>query len=705
MSEGSTVLDQMTEPPPVFGNVTIFRGSSFCLGAPNGDIDSRLPQGWFLEDIRMLSRLRILVDDAPLEVLAVNTAPGSVATFLCREAPAVGTSESVLLVERRRSVDDVRGVMLERLVLRNLSAESRVVNVAVELDADFAGIFAVKEGRVIDAAERRSITVVGQNLEIASNGYQVHAEISGPATVSASDDGFLRASLELAGRARTQLSLEFKAVPAPAGTAFLIEDERVSARPLLHIDDELLQGTFQRSVRDLASLRITDPEEPADYATAAGAPWFMTLFGRDSLLTSLMALPLDSGLARGTLRMLARRQGKVIDEASEEQPGRILHETRGSRDAALLLGGRNTYYGSVDAPLLFVIALGEFWRWTGDAETVRQLLPNADAALAWAADYGDADGDGFVEYIRKSATGLTHQGWKDSWNGITYADGRVAQAPIALCEVQGYWYAALQARADIAEGFGHRQNAESLRRQANDLKDRFNDTFWLGDFGRYALALSDDHKPVDSVASNLGHLLWTGIVPVERSSQIADSLLSPQMASGWGLRTLGMSMGAYNPLSYHNGSVWPHDTAIAIAGLARYGLTTHCLLLARSLLDAAECFDGRLPELFSGMARDEFPQPVAYPTSCSPQAWAAASPLLVMRALLGFEPDVPRGIVRVNSAVPPDMQPLSVSGLRLGRSLFSISVQDNHVSTAGLPRGVRVITESLWGNGEGAGGE
>ncbi|MFL6121713.1 amylo-alpha-1,6-glucosidase, partial [Actinophytocola sp.] len=425
---------------------------------------------------------------------------------------------------------------------------------------------------------------------------------------------------------------------------------------------------------------------------AAGAPWFMTLFGRDSLLTAWMALPLDVGLAVGTLRTLAAAQGRVVDPLTEEEPGRIMHELRRGPDSAAVLGGEH-YYGTVDATPLFVMLLAESWRWGADEDAVRALLPAAGAALAWVDRYGDRDGDGFVEYRRATDRGILNQGWKDSADGVNDAAGRAAATPVALCEVQGYVYAALLARAELAEGFGDPATAARLRERAAELRLRFADAFWLPDRGWYAVALDGRKQPVDALTSNAAHCLWTGIATDEHAATLVERLSTADMDTGYGLRTLAASMGAYNPMSYHNGSVWPHDTAIAVAGLMRYahlpGAVDLAHRLADGLLDAAAAFGGRLPELYCGFARAEFSPPVPFPTSCSPQAWASAAPLLLVRSFLGLNPHVPRATVATDPHLPARWGEVTLSGLALGPVTAHVSATGDKAAVTGLPAGWR----------------
>jgi len=421
---------------------------------------------------------------------------------------------------------------------------------------------------------------------------------------------------------------------------------------------------------------------------AAGAPWFMTLFGRDSLWASLMALPVDPSLALGTLQTLADRQGSVVDVMSEEEPGKILHEVRLDVSSGLSLGGKSVYYGSVDATPLFVVVLGAVSRWGFARETITALLPHADRALAWIRDYGDKDGDGFVEYERLNPQGLQNQGWKDSWDGISFADGTLAEGPLALCEVQGYVYDAYMARSWMAYDAGDATLAAELAQRAAQLKKQFNEQFWMPERGYYAIALDGKKRQVDACASNMGHCLWVGIVDEDKAPLVVERLMSPEMFSGRGVRTLASDMGAYNPASYDNGSVWPHDNAIIQAGLMRCGFVTEAQRISTALLEAAEYSDGRLPELFCGFSRNVMSEPVPYPTACSPQAWAATSPILLVTSLMGYDTHVSRGGLWMDPALPDSYGDLHITNAPLAGGRITIDIARSVPSVKGLPEGI-----------------
>ena len=616
--------------PAPTGTVTLLEGLTFCICDRAGDITPGGQQGLFTRDTRFVSRLELDIDGQRLEPLTVNFPAPYSAEFVTRRPPRRGFGDSTLMVVRRRYVGNG---MLEDLTIHNLGSEATTVAATLTVDTDFAGLFEVKEGRV---RSRDGITraAVGSVLRMS---YQFGGEsravtITSPAISVITDERMTwYATIPAKGRWTAQIEVAVvindlyvprdyhlgDSVTASSSAAHLAAWRQ--AVPTVSSPDERLLTLLRTSAEDLGSLRIFDPDQPGHTVVAAGAPWFMTLFGRDSLLTSWMVLPLDRGLAIGTLRTLARLQGDKVDPASEEEPGRILHEVRSGLDTELALGGSNIYYGSSDATPLFVMLLGELSQWSTDAEDVESLLPHADRALAWIDDYGDRDGDGFVEYQRATDRGLVNQGWKDSFDAVNFATGTLAEGPIVLAEVQGYVYAAYLARARLATQTGDPDIAEQWTARADALKRKFNRTFWLADRGYYAIALDGDKRPVDVLTSNIGHCLWAGIVDDDKAGPVARHLLSPQMFTGFGVRTLAASMGAYNPMSYHNGSVWPHDNAIIGAGLMRYGYVSQAQQVINGMVDASRYFGGRLPELFCGFDRAQFRAPSPIPPRARPR--------------------------------------------------------------------------------------
>jgi glycogen debranching enzyme len=675
--------------------VTLIEGSTFCISEAGGDIVPDRSQGLFVRDTRMLSRWELTLDGIEPQPLSVQHAEPFAASFLGRIPPRTGIADSTLLVIRRRYVGDG---MREDITLRNTSGRAMRFRLELTAEADFADLFEVK-GRSKPRAVA-STAMEDSGLVITSGRRERRQElrITGDQNPSVTDDGALAWRLSVPGHSELTVSVE--AVPIDDGVALKLRhprghgmDSTLPAKrlrkwrqrgPQVRTPDRNLSEVLNRSIEDLGALRIFDPEHARWPVVAAGAPWFMALFGRDSLLTAWMLLPWDPGLALGTLRTLAAWQGSDFDAASEEEPGKILHEVRFGPAASFALSGRNAYFGSADATPLFVMLLGELQRWGGKDNAIANLLPHADRALDWIQTFGDLDGDGFVEYSRKTSHGLVNQGWKDSWDGVNFADGTIAEAPIALAEVQAYVYAAYRARAQLARHGGDERGAAYWRKKAKQLKRDFNDRFWLPDRGWYAVGLDAAKRPIDSLTSNIGHCLWTGIADKDKASSVARHLISAEMFSGWGIRTLASSMGAYNPMSYHNGSVWPHDNAICAAGLMRYGYIEQAQRVTDAIIDAASAFGYRLPELFCGFGRDEFADPVPYPTSCSPQAWAASAPLLLLHSLLRFTPEVRSGQLWCAPEVPDRYLPLRVSGVRVGKSRLTVAIGDGKWEITGL---------------------
>ncbi len=680
-------------------------GRSFAISDEAGDMAAPT-HGLVYDDLRHLSRMRLTVTGTRAELLAAYTpAPMSavvvsrvVATVEDGEQPGGGQHPSEtrhaaaqLLVVRRRWL---ARSLVEQLTLRNPHPLPVSVHVELEVAADFAHVFDVKSGRAVTSqtpqAERitpgrwrfTSLDDVRDSTEVTMRPEPDESEPS---------RGTARWTVSIAGREEATLVVSVR--PVSAGVPAALEQpwalrEATSIReltawrstvPSVVSPDPRLSSAVDQALVDLAALRIVDQAHPDRPVVAAGAPWFMTLFGRDSLLTAWMTLPFDGSLAGGVLASLADLQGREDDPAAEEQPGRILHELR-RHGGSGAFASRSRYYGTVDATPLFVGLAAEAWRWRAvDHDALLALAPAIGRALDWILGPGDSDGDGFIDYRRRHAHGLANQGWKDSWDGITSADGTLPQAPVALVEVQGYAYAALHGAASLAEEVDVGYHADELRRRAEDLKDRFNEAFW-DPRGYFVLGLDADGRAIDSLTTNPGHALWSGIADADKARRYVDRLVEPDLWTGWGLRTLAGSMGGFDPLSYHNGSVWPHDTALCIAGAARYGRWDAVDLLVDGALEATTHFDGRPPELFAGVARDDVAMPVAYPSSCSPQAWASASVLLLVRTMLGLEPAKDRSTVEL---VRPDLSSLpdmSLERLEFAGRPVSISVNGGRAS-------------------------
>ncbi len=578
---------------------------------------------------------------------------------------------------------------MEELTLRNSHARPVTVHLELEVAADFAHVFDVKSGTGSGEAARPASRSPGRWTLRSPLDPEDSTEffLEPPPDEFDPSAGAARWRLRIGGG--EELTVTVKVQPVSAGVPADLERPSRLANgvairdlaawrttvPTVVSHDPRLPAAVDQALADLAALRIIDRDHPERAVVAAGAPWFMTLFGRDSLLTAWMTLPFDGSLAGGVLASLADLQGREDDPASEEQPGRILHELR-RHGGSGTFSSRSRYYGTVDATPLFVGLAAEAWRWRAiDEGALQSLAPAVGRALDWILGPGDSNGDGFVDYRRRDPRGLANQGWKDSWDGITRADGTLPTAPLALVEVQGYVYAALRGAATLGEVVDIGHSPDDLRRRAATLKARFNEVFW-DRRGWFVLGLDADGSPIDSLTTNPGHALWSGIADDDKARTYVERLVDADLWTGWGLRTLASSMAAYDPLSYHNGSVWPHDTALCIAGAARYGCWDAVDLMVDGALEATRHFEGRPPELFAGVARDDVPMPVAYPSSCSPQAWSSASVLLLVRTMLGLEPMADGSGVEL---VRPDLSAvvdLSVERLEFAGRPMSVTVQN-----------------------------
>lgn len=682
-------LPVVTPPDPSF---VLVEGTTFCVSGHDGEIEPQRPDGLFVRDTRIVSRWQLRVDGKPVDPLGALAVEPFHGSFVGRAVPRAGQPEGTLLIERERFV---AAGMREDLTVRNYGTEAAGLDVELLVEADFADLFQVKDRR---EGERRGVELshsgdtVTFRLADGARGVRVQAE-GGLATPG----GLLFRIVVPAGGS---WSTSIRAVPSVDGRetaeAFPADRPIAAAAPVqrlqgwrntaprISVENPVLAGALTQSERDLGALRIEDPEHPDDEVVAAGAPWFMALFGRDSLLTSYMMIPFAPQLALGTLRTLARLQGTRVDPRTEEEPGRILHEVRLGADLSLALGGESVYYGSIDATPLFVQLCGRALRWGVPADQLAGLRPAIDRALGWMLEFGDRDGDGFLEYARSTDRGLLNQGWKDSQDSMSYADGRLADGPIALAEVQGYQYAAFRAAAQLHDAWGEPEAARSWRDRAERLKADFHDAFWMPEHDFYAMALDKDKRPLDVVSSNIGHVLWTRLAAPSVVPRLVDRLLAPDMFTGFGIRTLSSEAARFNPASYHNGSVWPHDSTIAAAGMAANGQRAAAATLTSGLLDAVEAFGGQLPELFCGFSRADRSAPVPYPTSCLPQAWAAASPYELLRLSLDLHLDVPAGRVQVG-AVPEFLGRVVVDGLRAAGGSAIVRADSVGAHIEGLP--------------------
>lgn len=675
------------------GSVTCVRGEAFVISDPDGDIRRGGNHGVFLRDTRFLDRVELLIDGQPPSPLTQANTSGSSAVFHSHVPLPGAGPDPVLLLERRRTID---ATLREEILLRNHGRTDVEVEVGLRVGSDLAYIFDVRHGRHLDALSPQPYD--GGLAFLGADGVDEVAVTLDPTPDRCEGDTLLLRRRVAAGSG-TRISVVFTMTDVygtlgPDGTGGPAPgpDGPSPAPPppqpwSVRCSDHRLVRLVDRGMDDLRALRIRDPDDPGDAFCAAGSPWYLTLFGRDSLWTALMATPFDQALALGTLRTLARRQGTRHDADTEEAPGKILHEIR--RGSLTHRGDLPpNYYGTIDATPLFVILAHEAWSWGLPDHHVHDLLPNIEAALGWLQRTCEQQDHGFLAYHKLQARGLDNQGWKDSRDGVQFADGSLATPPIALAEVQAYAYDAARRGAALLRHLAA-PGAAAWETWAADLAARFRARFWLDDaYGRYpATALEGRGRLVDGPASNMGHLLASGLVDDDEAGRIAAQLSGEGLASGWGLRTLGTGSAGYSPLSYHGGSVWPHDTAVAVWGLAVRGQRDAAVTLLRGLVEAAPAFRYRLPELFGGFTRAEAPVPVPYPAACRPQAWAAAGALLLLRACLGLHAEVPGGRVRVEPLWPPPFRSLRLDGLPVAGDRLQVLVDRDRGVEAHLDTG------------------
>src|SRR5215472_12544860 len=628
--------------------ISILDGSTFLVSGPNGDIDAgpTQAQGLFYKDMRHLSKWKLTISGIALEVLSTDASEYYYAQHFC--VPPTGTiyKNPTISVVRRRLVGDG---FVEHLAVLNHGAEPEEVQLQLEFGSDFADLFEVKDALKKKGEFYQGIRDRQLVLGYKRDGFVRETLIS--STTQPTERTGNRAIFRINLQPKSAWRTEFHVTPVSdetvhppkfttgAGAAMRNDlKDWFQKTPSVTCHPEAMR-IYARSLVDIAALRFRPDTMSQHSLPAAGLPWFMALFGRDSLTTSYQMLPFAPELAATTLRALAEAQGKKEVELTEEEPGRILHELRFGELTHFHERPQSPYYGASDTTPLFLILLDEYERWSGDTDLVRVLEPNARAALEWIDHYGDRDEDGYIEYQRRTNLGLDNQCWKDSWNSILFHNGRLAATPRATCEIQGYAYDAKIRSARLArEIWKDEALAAKLEVEAAELKQRFNQDFWIADRKFFAVALDGQKRKVDSLCSNIGQLLWSGIVDDDKAQSVRDHLMSPKMFSGWGIRTMAEGEGGYNPIEYHNGTVWPHDNSFIAAGLARYGFRKDATDIITGIFEASFFFNHRLPEVFAGYERAKTRYPVQYTTACIPQAWAAASPMLGIRTLLGLEP-------------------------------------------------------------------
>lgn len=639
LDDARSAVGAETQPlqPLLDAAEVVLRAPTQVWSGAGGDLGAAAIDGIYHGDVRHVRALSLTCDESSIEWIGTSRPSASRIVFsgLLRGLDDPRPDPRVRLI-RERTVEGA--AVRERLEIRNGLSAPVEATLRVRLRPEFASLHSVKAGDVHPAefevlAAERSVVVAsgGQRFTVVASGGDVRIA-----------DDLVELEWRISAAARGTIAVEW---------AVGLSDDAVVVRPASHRApwdagavaasvapaEPRLARWLATALDDLDALRLTLPEAPGDEFYAAGAPWFFTLFGRDSIWAARLTLPVDVGMAASTLRVLARLQGTEDDSGSAQEPGKILHELRAT---ALEIPGEQVvlppiYYGSVDSTPLWVCLLVDAWRAGMPEDDVRALLPHLRRALGWITEHGDSDGDGFLDYLDRSGRGLANQGWKDSGDSIQWRDGTLAHGPIALCEVQGYAYEAVRGGAELLEHLG--EDASGLREWADTLRSRFADAYWVSTpEGRYpAVALDRDKRPVDALTSNIGHLIGTGILDPADERHVAALLLGPSMSSGYGIRTMSTGAGGYWPLSYHGGSVWTHDTAIAAHGMLRAGLRDEARAVVEGMIAAAEGFRHRVPELHSGDPASETAAPTPYPAACRPQAWSAAAAVVAWAVVTG----------------------------------------------------------------------
>ncbi len=669
-------------------------GETFLLCDLEGNLDhgGDFGLGLYHRDTRFLSQFRLRLSGRD-PVLLSSSSERAYMAHVDLTNPDLFADGRVVVPQQTLNVRRIRAIhgrLFERVRVKNYNPFAVSVDLEFTFGADFADIFEVRglRRRQGDRGRAEDPRLEGDRIEFAYLGRDgvrrtTRVAFEAAPDVMEAEGSLVRTVFRVQlGPYQTRvigLSVE-PAVGEPSPpVAFDVavhelrrsyeEWERGCTR--IVTDNELFNQLLDRGIRDLRALYTRTDDGGV---LAAGIPWYVTTFGRDALIASHQLLMVNPDLARQALELLAARQGTEVDDWRDEEPGKILHEIRRGELAGAGIVPHTPYYGSVDATPWFLIVYGLHLRWTGDLEFAQRLLPAAEAALRWVDDHGDLDGDGFVEYRCRSPRGMRNQGWKDSGDAIVHADGRLAEPPIALSEVQGYVYLAKLRMADVYQSLGDEARAEWLLAEAHELRKRYQEAFWMEDEQYFAAALDGEKRQVRTVMSNPGHGLYCGIVDRDRAAALAKRLLSPDMFSGWGIRTMSKAATAYNPMSYHNGSVWPHDNALIAAGLKRYGFIRSTNRVATAMFDAAiHADDLRLPELFCGFTRRSPARPVSYPVACSPQAWASGAPFLMLQAMLGISARAHENLLTVNQPhLPPWLNTVELRNMRVGSARISL---------------------------------
>ncbi|QHE54070.1 amylo-alpha-1,6-glucosidase [Pontibacillus sp. HMF3514] len=664
----------------------IKEGDLFLTTEQNGDIDATHDKGYglYTKDTRFLSKFDLTINGEKPSLLTSTASKNYVASIrVMKNEDDVGAIEAV----RDRFIYD--GVLYERLSFLNYFPTRQQFEVALSFDADFQDMFIVRNFRSGEVGEKTGQAVQDRSLSI---GYKGKDQVTRESLIewdqkekSVNEDGTV--TFELGLEPKQETAIVFSITPVIDGHKGTVKpyDEAfhqlessyhnwVEEGTKVNSDLPLFDDVYQRGAQDLRML-MTD----VGYGNVpvAGLPWFAVPFGRDSLITALFMLPYRPDQVKGTLRTLAHYQGTKVDQNRDEQPGKIMHEIRFGELSSTNQTPFTPYYGTNDATALFIVLAVEYYHWTDDIALIKELQPNIDRALEWINTYGNSDGYGYVQYAQEASKGFPNQGWKDSKNSIVHEDGQFADAPIALSEVQGYVYQAKNNLAPIYRELGLEEKATHLENEAETLKNRFEEDFWMEDEKFYAIALDGHKQPVKSITSNPGHVLMSEMLQEERAGHVAERLVAEDLFNGYGVRTMTPQSAGYYPMSYHAGSVWPHDNAMCLIGLSRLGLKEEAIQIVEGMLEASKGFEYlRLPELFCGHD-STLGYPVPYPTTCSPQAWSATSSFIFLQTVLGVQPNSLTKEVKIDPVLPQGMNKLRVEGMSIGEGMLSLTIERN----------------------------
>jgi len=636
--------------------IVINNGTTFLVSDEKGNMLDDPEFGLYYRDMRYLRKFNLTIDDKELHLLTSRNVNYFSAAYYLSNPELNGIKANALSIVRKRTVGEG---MHETVEVRNHTTDDVHLELAFDIKVDFADLFEIREytqsekGEFKQETDKNSIAFCysKENYErktLINFECELQASFEGPKAIfkihiPARSSWKVKIHVDVGkDKSLSRCDLDSDEIEAP-----VLEKERekdlkdwIARAPVLETDHDALKHSYTRSMKDLMALRIKDKNFDKNlFILAAGIPWFSTLFGRDSLIVAYQTLIIDPFIAKGTLKTLANFQGTEVNKYKEEEPGKILHEIRFGELAFFKKIPHTPYFGTVDATPLFLILACEYFFHTQDKAFINEIMPNILLAIKWIDQYGDKDKDGYLEYQKATEQGLDNQGWKDSGDSVKFRDGRLALAPIAICEVQGYVYRAKKSLSQLFAALGDPKRSENLRIEADQLKEKFNKDYWMSEDKFFAEALDRDKAKVDSFTSNVGQLLWSGIVDNEKAQFVAQKLMHEDMFSGWGVRTLSKASYAYNPISYHNGSVWPFDNSLIAEGLRNYGFDEQAKKIIEALIEAGTYFNHRLPELFSGYPKSEARFPVEYPTSSSPQAWSTGAITLFIKTLFGFQPD------------------------------------------------------------------